>query len=292
MYTEVYVDVLFIINFAMDTVSLYVTARLCAAKISVKRLCLGGIVGGLYSVFSLLLGLDFYFEMLVFLLACVLMCALSLYPDGFASALKYSAVMFVSSSLLGGVMTVSYGALNSFFENSIEGYSKVSYSPLVFVFLVLLSLLCALLLCSLHGSGSLPDSCEVKIKLFGSLVEARGIFDSGNMLKDSLSGRSVIIIDGEVLKGVLSKEFLKGAKSNNTALLYTLSDKEKKRFRLIGARGIGNSTYLWGVIPDTVTVVYQKRGKTHSATREAVLALSSQKELGTEVKIIVPQSII
>ena len=44
MYTEVYADVLFLVNFSMDVISLYVTARLCASKISAKRLALGGII--------------------------------------------------------------------------------------------------------------------------------------------------------------------------------------------------------------------------------------------------------
>lgn len=292
MYTEVYADVLFLVNFSMDVISLYVTARLCASKISAKRLALGGIIGGIYSVLSLVLGLNFYLEIFIFLLVCVLMCAVSLYPDGFLSALKYSAVMFVASSLLGGVMTVSYGFLDSFFsEVSGEAIPK-NFSPLVFVILALLSMAAALFMCSLHGSGNMPDKCEVKIKIFGKEIAVSGIFDSGNMLRDSLSGRAVIVVDARALSGVFSKKFLDGAACGDTAALYTLSNKEKSRFRLIPAQSVGGSSYLWGITPDLVSIEYIKKGKSRVAVREAVIGVAAKKELCGDVKCIVPLSII
>ncbi len=292
MYTEVYADVLFLINFSMDAIALYVSARLCSAKISIKRIVLASTIGGIYSVVSLLLGLRLYFEIAVFMLVCVIMCAVALCPDSFLVAFKYSIVMFVASAMLGGIMTVAYGAFNSFFYPYIESEDGIDLNPLIFALLALISMSAALFLCSLHGSGNLPDRCEIKVTIFKKELVATGIFDSGNMLKDPLSGRSVIIADANLLTGILSKTFLDGAYNNNTMLLYSLEEKEKKRFRLIASKGIGGSTYLWGIIADEVNIVYQKKGKTCIVSRDAVIGLACNCDFGGDFRCIVPTSII
>ena len=45
MYTDVYVDVLFLIDFSMDAVSLFLCARLCALPIRFWKICLGAVIG-------------------------------------------------------------------------------------------------------------------------------------------------------------------------------------------------------------------------------------------------------
>ncbi len=292
MFTDVYADVLFLINFSMDAISLYISARLCAARISAKRIAAGAVIGGVYSVLSLLLGLEVYFEIAVFLLVCVIMCSVALSPDGVMSTLKYSAVMFVASSLIGGVMTASYGALSTLLSGYLDDGEIIKISPLLFSLLASLSMAAALFLCSLHGSGNMPDKCEMEITLLGKVIKTHGIFDSGNMLSDPLSGRAVIIVERKVLSGVLSDVFISGAVCGESIGVFRLPTKEKKLFRLVPMKSVGGSTYLWGVICDNIKITYQKKGKTKSIVRDAVVALSDASVMGTEVKSIVPQSII
>ena len=292
MYTDVYADVLFLINFSMDAIALYVSARLCAAKITAKRIALGAIVGGVYSVLSIFLNLGFGLELFVFLLVCLLMCAIALYPDTLFEAVRYSGVMFVSSSLIGGVMSASYSAFNSIVSDSMKNSEKAVISPLVFSLLACFSMAAALFLCRLHGSGSLPDKAEVSVCFFGKSVTVCGILDSGNMLKDPLSGRSVIVMSSDALSHILSKRFIEAANKADLRAADLLSERERKRFRLVPSSSIGGNGYLFGVIPDELKITYTKKGKILSVRRDAVVASVPQNSLGRDTKCVIPQSII
>ena len=282
----------FLINFSMDAVSLYLSARLCSAKLSVLRISVGAALGGIYSVLSIFLGLDSRIELFVFMLVCIIMSTIALSPDGLLLCLKYSVVMFISSCLLGGIMTVLYSAFNEILRGHLGISEAMVPEPLVFAVLCMVSMACALFLCRLHGSGAFPDSVDCEITLFGKCVVVRGIVDSGNMLKDPLSGKNVIVVSTEFFRGVLSREFLLGVDAEDVGAVNVIKSREKRRFRLVPAKGIGASTYLFGVVPDDICIAYEKKGRIVKKRTDAVVALVKDKNLGGEIRCIVPQSII
>ena len=292
MYTDVYADVLFLINFSMDAISLYISARLCAAKVKAARIAVASVIGGVYSVLSIFLSLHAFCETAVFVLECVVMSCIALSPESLFAALKYSAVMFISSSLLGGIMSAAYSAANEIFLKELESGTQKGISPLVFSILACFSMAAALFLTRLHGTGNLPERAQVCITVFDKKAQVEGIFDSGNMLRDPLSGKSVIIVPPDVFGCVLSRSFIDGAKRADLHTCYELPDKEKKRFRLIPATGIAESTYLYGLLPDSVEIKYQKKGKTYSLQRDAVIGLSDGKGLSGDIRCVIPQAII
>ena len=292
MYTDVYADVLFLINFSMDAIALYVSARLCAARIYAGRIAVGAIVGGIYSVISIFLGLGFWIELFVFLVVCLLMCAIALAPDSFLEAFRYSAVMFISSSLIGGIMSASYSTFNTVFSELVNKSEKIVISPLVFSLLACFSMVAALFLCRLHGSGSLPDKAEVSVTLLGKSINVEGILDSGNMLKDPLSGKLVIVVSSQLLSHVLSKKFIQAADKADISAVYSISDEERKKFRLVPSSSLGGGSYLFGVLPDDLKITYTKKGKKRSVKRDAVIALAPRQSLRGDIRCVIPQSII
>ena len=291
MYTDVYVDVLFLINFSMDALSLFVTARLCSMKAGVFRLSLAALIGALYSVVVLFFGIAVVFEIVTFISISVIMVCVAFKPLGIREIFKTSGVLFISSALLGGTMSAFYSVLSNFFRNTSDVSEDDSLiSPILVLVLALISLCTSLLLTKLHGSGKLPDCADVEIVFLKKKRRLRGIFDSGNMLTEPLSGRPVIPVRASCLRGIVSNSFIKTSLSRETEVDKITDINERSRFRLIPAKGIGGSTYMHGLIPDSVTLIYSYRGKERVIQRDAVIALMRENE--ADVECIIPSSII
>ena len=116
MEQTVYVDLFFLINFSMDLLCFFITAKLLSTRVLTKRAVLASLLGGIYACLSLFLYVSGLLAALIDLAACVLMCAVAVKRRGeLGETLGFSIVYAAVSAVVGGVMT----ALFSFFNKSI-----------------------------------------------------------------------------------------------------------------------------------------------------------------------------
>ena len=290
MYTDVYADVLFLINFSMDGIALYITARLCAMRAKASRLAIASTVGAMYSVASVFWEFAPIIEIAVTVLVCVLMVCAAFPVRSTGEIVKNSVVMFVASSLLGGVMSASYSVANDLIGKYMHRDNADAIDPVLFSVLACVSMAAGVFLTHLHGSGDMPSRAEITVVLFEKRITTEGIVDSGNLLKDPLSGKHVILIRAEYLSGVLSSQFISGAISSDMNTPYRLPQREKARFRLVPAKSVGDGVYLYGVLPECVYINYEKGKKRNTVERDAVIAIAP--DLAPDIKCVIPQSII
>ena len=114
MIYDVYVDLFFFINFSMDYICLYITAKILRHKISTPRFVIASALGGAYSVVSLFLSLGPFPSFLLDCAACFLLITVCFYKKGTKKLRLFpAALLFVGvSMLLGGVMTAIFNLLN------------------------------------------------------------------------------------------------------------------------------------------------------------------------------------
>ena len=291
MYTDVYVDVLFLINISMDAVSLLITSRLCAQSARPWRILAGASAGAVYSVVSVFLPLTGYFDIIVFLCVSVLMSCITFRPDTLRETGRISLVLFISSALLGGVMSALYGVLGNMLGKMLgETSGGVVLSPALFFLLGGVSFIAAMFLCRLHGSGNCPDSGEIEIKIWGKSTRCKGIFDSGNLLCDPLSGRPVIVVKESCVRPISLCGIRDARLCSGMARLDSMTDRERSRFRLIPARGIGGEAYLCGFVPDGLTLEYSHKGRRRRKQTNAIFAVVPDSDI--DVECIIPASIV
>ena len=75
----VYADLFFLINFSMDFLCFFLTAKILNRRLSLIRALFGSAVGGVYANLVLLWALPRVPELILDLMLCFLMCAL-VYP--------------------------------------------------------------------------------------------------------------------------------------------------------------------------------------------------------------------
>ena len=291
MITDVYVDVLFLVNFSMDLLSLYVCSRINSQKVSKFRLVTSAVLGALYSVFSLLFYLSSLVDALLFMLCCVFMCIIAFSFNGILACLKQCVVLFCVSALIGGIMSASYSVFNNVILSSIKNSYTPSISPLSFFVIASFSIVVALIFGSMYGSSVDEQKVLIKLKLFANNVETYAIVDSGNLLVDPLSLKKVIILNSKLCTHLLSDAFNKGVLDNDISIAKDLPIKEKKRFRPIYCKGVGEGICLYSLVFDDVVVEYISRHRKVKKRLDVLVAIASHDQLDN-VECIIPASLL
>ncbi len=263
MGQDVYVDLYFLINASMDLLSLMIGAALLHRKVKRPRAALAAAFGGIYAVFSLLFLAGGVFGFLADCLAAVLIVRIAFSLPQKDSVLKKSrlllkltAVYVLVSMILGGIMTALYSLLNRL-ELPFESMQDDGLSVWLFALLTVAASIATSKGGRFLGFSQKTKSVTLSVILFGKPITLSALVDSGNLLRDPISGKSVILADLSALSSVLPLPLRRACESG----IYTewLSTYENSRkTRPVSAHTASGDTLLLAITPDRLTVTAGK----------------------------------
>ncbi len=256
-----YIDVLFIINFSMDLLALWFSGGLLHLPRKKGPLLLASSVGGVYAVLAVLYPGNGTVQSAISIAVALLLCFTAY--GGKASKGRFllvSGTFYLLSFLLGGAVTAFYGMLSSMREDGIlfpeDGEEG---RRLLFFLLVLLSGM----LLSFIGRRILSHSdqreAEVRILCHGRECLISALVDTGNSLRDPLSGRGGLVVRADAISSILPEDILRLVK-NGGIDPSGLSGESRKRIRLIPAESLGAEQLLIGYLPDSVEIAGKEKG--------------------------------
>lgn len=278
MDNTVYADLLFLIDFSMDFLTFYIVARLLRQRPKIIRMCSASAMGGVYSVISLGINVGRLPALVFDIFVCFVMCMtvfLEKDPKRFRKMPLYTLLYFTVSALLGGVMTAIYGFLNRR-RPSDASVGRNELSLWVFGFVALLSGLVTLLGGNLLGRTSRAKIGRLTVRLGARKVTFEAMSDSGNLLRDPIGGRDVVVVDGKKARNIVPSLALSDAGA--------LPDEMKKRVRMIPVRTASGEGLLEAFVPDDVLLLYDGTEK-HI---DVLIAVSKSDLDGGECEAIVP----
>lgn len=232
---EIYVDVLFFINFFMDFVILYLTNVVSKMNKSIKRLLAASVIMAfMYCIFSL--NFLYKYGNIFQLIIMALMVVIVFMPADFYTYIRIFIINIINSLAVGGITLVLY-----FFN----GYGFVLRKNTISVFPFSL-LICGvstavtvILLYNTYINNKILKGekiCNIILYLGHKSVEIRALVDTGNSLQDPISGKPVIIVDKNIVM-----QLIKGNKICG--------------IRLLPYKSLGNSNgILKGIIIDKAVV--------------------------------------
>ena len=95
---------------------------------------------------------------------------------------------------------------------------------------------------------------QVEVLAFGREISLGAIVDSGNLLKDPLSGKSVIVADLGTCAPYLPQEIVRCAKARALYLLSDLTDEYREKIRLIPASTAVGDSVMVAIVPERVII--------------------------------------
>ncbi len=223
----VYGELVFLINFLVDFLLLYGTNLLSGYPANARRAALGAALGGGYATVCLLPGFGFLGSSLWRLVSLGGMAWIA-FGTG-CSALRRGLVFFLLSMALGGIATaVGRGT--------------------VWTLVLAASGLWLTCLLGFGGRKLGRQYLEVTIVHGGRQVEMRALADTGNTLKDPVSGLPVLVADARAARQLLGLE--PGQLENP---METLARGSIPGLRLIPYHAVGTpGGFLLGLRPETL----------------------------------------
>lgn len=200
MVYTVYIDVVFAVNTIMDMMVLSILNRVLSYRTTKKRLLSGAVIGGIWScVVSVIPGIPPGVEILGTYVAVSSLMAIAAYHLRTArEVVKSVAGIYMVSAVLGGVMLMLY-------EHTKAGYyawrilkaGQDSGIPiLAWIFMAAGAVLACYgfsggIRALIRSMAHRKDLCRVILK-YGEREEAvTGLMDTGNMLREPVSGQPV-----------------------------------------------------------------------------------------------------
>ena len=287
MGQTVYVDLLFMINFSMDFLCFFLTAKLLGIKLAASRGVLASALGGAYSVAALFMSVSSVFAFIIDAAVCCIMCAVCFGAKQKERSLPlYILVYLAISMMLGGVMTALFNLLNRLDLPLSEGSSD-GISVWMFAALALISAGVTLLGGAAFKKRTVQRTAYLSISYKGKSVTLDAMTDSGNLLKDPMSGSACIIVDIDAMREMLPKNICDAASRGDVASLALLGGEDAKSLRLIPTKTVSGDGVLIGIRVDEIKI---DRGRGAQSVR-ALIVLSDIKDSAGGNKALIPQGI-
>lgn len=260
MEQTIYGDIYFLVNFSMDFLSLWLTAKLLHLPLHTPKALLAAAIGGLYAVLALIPGRYAAVGWIIGLLLPVLLCLICFGSCKIGRFLCRCAAFWGISMLTGGGMTALYYGINRIWggrQISVNGTVKEVYNEIPLWVFALLALLCALI--SLiwgriagRMRGRRSATLTVRCLKEGREMVLSALVDSGNLLTEPFGGLPVILVSRERMKDILPQKLHPVLMGNGD--LSGLDGDCASRIRLIPYRGVGGGGLLFGYLPTKVAV--------------------------------------
>ncbi len=195
MYYELYVDVLFLVNFTMDYLLLLFLKKIFSCTATYGNICLGALIGSGLTCLVIVLPIPYAFIKLILFHVFVngFMIRIGLKIKNTKNFIKAYFLLYIGAFLLGGVMEVlqQYVKIGSlFFVIAIGGYYLVSkmwdYIKSV--------------------QRIQQYDCMVVLYQNGKTCRVKGRIDTGNGLCDPITNQPVSILDKRAAKEFLGDE--------------------------------------------------------------------------------------
>lgn len=197
-----YADVLFLIDFSMDTLVIWFASRLLYFKVTTLRVVLAATFGAVFSTALIVSSTDAVLSTVFGITSPAVMVLIVFGRSGIGAFLKRFAVLWTVGMLLGGIMTYVLSFGNGVIYPNESSTQHNPSSPLGI--LPLGVLLCAFLVFSL-SRAKVKKEVKLKISFNGKTTHLRGMIDSGNLLRDAITGEPVIVASERSLTDILTE---------------------------------------------------------------------------------------
>ena len=183
MKTVVYIDVYFVLNFAVDLLCIYLCGMLSGKRPKNLNLIASSLIGGVFSCIILMIEsrLGLFFTLVI----CFVMYGISYNIWRPLPLLWGGILLFTVSGTFGGI----YTALISFAANGRVDDSGKGYILLLFTASILL------VFGRLLAVRARNEIYSAEIEYKNKKVIVRAIIDSGNYLREPISGIGVLLIN-------------------------------------------------------------------------------------------------
>lgn len=259
----IYLDIVFLENMIMNYIIIYATVIVLKNKVSQIRILFGSFIGAIYTVVMYLNILPIYSNFLMKFILSIIIVYVSIKPHTMKKLFKDLIVFYFVSFVFGGcsfALIYCVAPHLALVKNGVfvgEYPLKIAILGGVVSFIVIKTSL-VLIKNKLNKKDIIY---KLNIGINNKKIEIKALLDTGNLLKEPLTGNSVIIVESRCLKEILPIEIIENISEIINGNMDVISNCENCRewickLRIIPYESIGiKRGVMLGIRTDYVEVI-------------------------------------
>ncbi len=272
----IYIDVIILENLIMNYIILYATGIIAKTKIKYSRLFFGSLIGAIYAVTEYWLKINIYSNIILKFILSIIIVYVSFYPQNIKNMWKQLLFFYLTTFTFGGVATYLIYVLKP--QNIIikNGMYAGSYTlKVIFLGAILGTIIIIISFKIAKNKISKKDMfCKAKITLNKKDIYLNAMVDTGNMLKEPISGLPVIVVEYTKLYNIIPKEILNNIDLILGGDLKKIPEDIKKEYisklKVIPFASLGKQNgMLMGIKADSVEIL----GEDTREKKEAIIGI-------------------
>ncbi len=209
----IYIDIVLLENIFMNYIILFATATINKTEIKISRIFLASFLGGIYAIVAYITDFEIYKTILLKILLSIAMIYIGLKPQSMKKCLKQLIIFYLTSFTFGGT---AYALLyfidpSQIFVNNGVYTSAYPLKTAILGGIVGLIVILIAFKTIKNRINSKNIYCNIEIEIENKSCRSKAMIDTGNLLREPISGIPVIIVEKDILKGIIPEEIL-----NNT----------------------------------------------------------------------------
>lgn len=271
MYIEVYPDIVFLINFSIDIILIFLIKKVNKKNSSILRMVLAATVGAcgavVLSIFPWMNNIIKF--ILMYGAASLLMILIAFGRLKLSDFVKQWIVLNLITYFFGGFMNSLYYHTNlRVYLINIGRGNTFSNIPIIYVFaaagvitVISIFVLWLLRLYQLHK----PLIYDVELILKDRRVKTKGLMDTGNCLYDPFRCKPVMVMENTLMEELMTDDIKEGMEQVKNYLEgktketpWNQQSDKVYRFSFIPYRSVGKSGMLLGIRLDKVMIHTEK----------------------------------
>lgn len=265
----VYADMVFLLNFCVDLLLLWLTMAIRKQRTAFWRLAVAAFLGAGYAVMMLAPVLPWVFTWGIKLIfSCMMVLVAFGYHSGPAFLRSWGVFYFTSFVVGGGLFAVHYFLLDQqkILNGVLVTQSSGMGTPVTWTFIViafpLVWLYSRLTFKSLAERQDIHRFlAQVELSIGAKSVSGTGLIDTGNQLRDPLTRTPVMIVEARLVMPVLPPSVQRAVQQQDvTQGLSELPPEWITRVKLIPYRSVTRGTdFLLALKPDKIKIVQREK---------------------------------
>ncbi len=199
----IYADLLFFINFIVVYIIIGIVSAYKYAKILLRKKVLSALLGGIFAVFIYVNNFTTPVKVIIYLLSIFIICKVAYGKKTMSYMIIFLFVIFVMQSVFILIISLFKNNIALTLRNNIM-YFDISPKLILLCFLITYPVV--YLISKFMQIQKKKRIYNLTIINNGKSVNVKALFDSGNLLKEPISKKDVIILEAEFATKLLTQD--------------------------------------------------------------------------------------
>lgn len=249
----------------MNYIILYATGTILKIKMSYLKIFAASLIGAIYASIEYIINLNLYSNIFIKIILSLIIVYVAYFPQNFKSMCRELVVFYVTTFTFGGIATYLIYVLkpqNIIIKNGM--FVGTYVLKVIFIGAIIGTIILIIAFKISKNKLTKKDiTCKIKIILNGKEKTLNAIVDTGNMLKEPITGMPVVVIEKVALYELIPKEILNNLDSILGGDFTKISDKTKQEYisklKVIPFASLGRENgMLVGIKPEKLEVIEEQ----------------------------------